>query len=507
MPPIPRGTGTTDSERYLSRLATRTFLDLWSYSNTFIDKKGHATGDGKELCDLLVVFGNDILIFSDKEIAWPEHDSIQVCWSRWYKRAIQKSVDQVLGAARWIQNHPDRIYLDSSCEIGFPLDLPTGANVNMHLICIAVGAEDAAKRHLNTHGSFALDTSIEGREHILGTTSVQPFVCGDVNPTGDFIHVFDRIGLDLVMKELDTVSDFCRYLRERKDFFRKTVSLRCSDERDLLGYYLTTEDKYGRHSFGVEALGPETSVLVAPGTYDSLIKRPEYSAKIEENKISYIWDKLILKFTETVLQDTFISRPEERLSVQAVETGLRILAAEDRTSRRANAISFDGVVRLQIESGQDRVTRIVQPLNKFQDLQTAYLFLLFKFPKDIKPILSDEQYRSARANFLEAYSYVVLLEYKNTIDRIVGIAMNGPEGAGPGGSHSEDLLVLEVEEWTDELVQEVKTRQKQLKIFDKSRLKFSGVAVQEYPSTEDSAPFTRQQRRQHERNKTKRRKR
>jgi hypothetical protein len=55
MEAINRGRGVTESERYLARLADKTFLELWSYPNTFIDKKATPAGGGKEFCDLLVV--------------------------------------------------------------------------------------------------------------------------------------------------------------------------------------------------------------------------------------------------------------------------------------------------------------------------------------------------------------------------------------------------------------------------------------------------------------------
>jgi hypothetical protein len=53
MEKINRSLGTTPSERYLAKLADRTFLNLWSYPNLFIDRKEGAKGTGKELCDLL----------------------------------------------------------------------------------------------------------------------------------------------------------------------------------------------------------------------------------------------------------------------------------------------------------------------------------------------------------------------------------------------------------------------------------------------------------------------
>ena len=68
---IKRGSGTTPSERYLATIADRNFLNLWSYPNLFADRRSGNKGDGKELCDLLVVCGDHVLIFSDKSIDWP----------------------------------------------------------------------------------------------------------------------------------------------------------------------------------------------------------------------------------------------------------------------------------------------------------------------------------------------------------------------------------------------------------------------------------------------------
>src|ERR1044072_8722498 len=87
-----QGEGVTESERYLSRLCRRTFLSLWSYSGIFRDQgRPNGQGDGKELCDLLVVFDNHIIIFSDKDCEFPDSGNLMVDWSRWYKKAILKS--------------------------------------------------------------------------------------------------------------------------------------------------------------------------------------------------------------------------------------------------------------------------------------------------------------------------------------------------------------------------------------------------------------------------------
>ena len=73
----------------------------------------------KELCDLLIVFDNHIIIFSDKDCVYRNSDDPKVDWRRWYKRAIQKSAEQLIGAKNWIIRYPDRIAVDAKCSQKF----------------------------------------------------------------------------------------------------------------------------------------------------------------------------------------------------------------------------------------------------------------------------------------------------------------------------------------------------------------------------------------------------
>ncbi len=81
-------------------------------------------GDGKEICDLLVVFENHVIIFSDKDCQFGIGYDLEVQWARWFKRAVQNAAKQVWGAERWIRQFPDRIFLDRRCTVPFPINLP-----------------------------------------------------------------------------------------------------------------------------------------------------------------------------------------------------------------------------------------------------------------------------------------------------------------------------------------------------------------------------------------------
>jgi hypothetical protein len=64
----------------------------------------------KELCDLLVVFGDDLIIFSDKSCAMQQGPH---GWSRWYRRSVLESAHQLHRAAGWLRKHPRDVFLDA----------------------------------------------------------------------------------------------------------------------------------------------------------------------------------------------------------------------------------------------------------------------------------------------------------------------------------------------------------------------------------------------------------
>ena len=104
---IQRDTSFTESERFVNSLGAKSFLKFWTWPNLFRDQEG-----GKEICDLIVVFGNDVLLISDKQIEFNSEKDELIAWKRWYKDAITKSFKQTKGAERWIKTYPDRLFVD-----------------------------------------------------------------------------------------------------------------------------------------------------------------------------------------------------------------------------------------------------------------------------------------------------------------------------------------------------------------------------------------------------------
>lgn len=196
LPVVLRSRGTTPAERYLSRLCEQTFLSLWSYPGIYRDQGNTRGGDGKEVCDLLVLFGNDIVIFSDKDCSFPSSGDIRMDWSRWFRRAVLKSAMQAWGAERWIRQHPDRIFMDRSCKQRFPLSLPPARESRFHHIIVAHGVSEPCRKALGGSGTLMFATDVAGGMHYdprIGRCD--PFTVGWIDPSREPVHVLDDSAL------------------------------------------------------------------------------------------------------------------------------------------------------------------------------------------------------------------------------------------------------------------------------------------------------------------------
>ena len=71
----------------LSQLHHHGRYQAWARIHGGRTKSGRARGQNPrqslDLCDVLLVCGDDVLIFSDKNIAWPKGDDFALSWSRW----------------------------------------------------------------------------------------------------------------------------------------------------------------------------------------------------------------------------------------------------------------------------------------------------------------------------------------------------------------------------------------------------------------------------------------
>ncbi|MDQ3801277.1 MAG: SEC-C domain-containing protein [Acidobacteriota bacterium] len=428
---IPRSEGVTDAERYLKKLCNRSFLSMWSYTGIYNDK-----AKGQEVCDLLVVFDNHVIIFSDKDCKFPDTGNLQLDWSRWYRRAVKESAEQIYGAERWILSHPNRLFLDQSCTIPFPIDLPSPDKIKFHRIVVAHSASAHCAKMFGGSGSLMLWSELVGDDHIMNQEhDCVPYAVGQVNPVKGYVHIFDDTTLDIVLDTLDTVSDFVDYLTKKEKFLTGKVRVHVAGEEELLAIYLRDLNEENEHDFiiGKEAKGVD-HISIAEGFWEDFSRSEQRRLQIQANEISYAWDALIETFSKHIIGGTsYYSYPG---GINNQEKILRLLARESRTVRRLLAC---GLLEFLDQTPRGlKSTRMVQAPKK----GGAYYVFLALPPSGWKDY---EVYRKTRRELLEVHCRLVKLRFPEALD-ILGIATE----SGRGVYGSEDAAYLDARDWTEE---------------------------------------------------------
>jgi hypothetical protein len=443
----------------LAERCERSFLRLWSWPNVYRDET-----PSREICDLLVVFGSQLVIFSDKECAFPNSGNAAIDWRRWFKKTILASAAQVWGAERWIRAHPDRVFTDASCKRRVPFQIKVNEQTIFHRVVVARGAARRTEDAYGGSGSLMVDSKLQGAEHLKGAGAFDRFTVGNLNPSKGFVHVFDEATFEVLLDALDTVDDFTRYLSKKQALFEGPVRIIACGEEDLLARYLKGLDKDGEHGFRV----PEGLDLWAleEGIWKSFEVHPERLAQKKADEVSYTWDQLIDEFALHQLQGTALSSGDR---IEEIEPALRVMAAEPRTHRRMLSKALLGA--LEAGNHTDRFLR-VSPGSKGMP---AYVFLTLKHP----PSVTDEAYRAVRRRMLAAAVTIARVKSAQDASCVIGIATEPREG--PDDSRSEDLCFLDARV-DDEMREDARREQEELRIWnDPSKLRRSRWHEEEYP--------------------------
>lgn len=360
------------AEEVVARLARRSFLSLWSYANPRGKKD-------KELCDLLAVCDPHVVIFSVKDLVMPDSGNAEVDLERWHRGAIEESVKQIYGAERWLRSATNVIRADGSAGLA----LPEPSRRQVHRIAVALGSSGSA-----------------------------PIYMGDFGR--GFVHVLTEDSLGTILTELDTVEDLMSYLASKEVLLRDDTRLLHASENDLLATYLVA---------GRRLVGDADLIVLEDGLWEHFVKRPEYTTKKEADRDSYIWDKIVDRFASDILQ----GRLEFGAELNQTERGLRVMAQENRFSRRVLGRSFKEFLELA-RTNEVRARFLKSPSN------VGYVFLA-------RP---QEYPRRARTAELANRCLVARGRHPD-ISTVVGLAT---EQYMPGNGFSFDLVYLHIPRWT-----------------------------------------------------------
>jgi len=229
-----------EAEDVVHALAAHSFLEDWCYPNPTLP-------DGKELCDLLVVFDQVAIIWQIKNLKLGPD-------GKYNRNEVEKNKRQLDGAKRQCFDLRRPITLRNPRR-GDELFDPSVIR-EIYLISVLAGEGEEM---------FPLANTIKDKT----------------------VHVFTSQFVKIALNELDTISDFVAYLRHKEALLVHPARLLImGGEEELLGHYLF-------HNRSFKDLAGFTSVLLDEGSWDRLRQRPEYLARERANKISYGWDSMI----------------------------------------------------------------------------------------------------------------------------------------------------------------------------------------------------------------------
>ncbi|WP_290629370.1 hypothetical protein [Altibacter sp.] len=381
----------TSSEQYVAHLCQKSFLPFWNFPNP-IGKKN------KELCDVLVVCGNYILIISVKDIQVSNHTDENIQYERWVKKAVEDSAKQIYGAERFLEN-VDEVFAKNRTN---KISLPSKEERIILRIAIAFGSKN----------TFPL-------------------------PYGDFgqgyIHTFDEETTSILLNELDTISDFTKYLIDKEQFL-KGEYFSMPKESDFLAFYIQT---------GLDIDEKVDSLVSDGGLWDSYIESEEYTEWQKLLPQSYIWDYMI-----TQLHDYHISNETSDERRNELEEAVRVINQESRINR----IELGGILDIAIQTKPN--ARMLKPIN---DAKHCYVLMP----------LTSKNWEGKEAE-LELRCVVARME-NPTVERVIGIGF----GNNGNGQDHYDICSIYIPEMSEEFIAHAKEIKEELRYFRNPKISHS----------------------------------
>lgn len=351
------------AEEIVHNLATKTFLIDWCYQNPKLNS-------GKELCDLLVIFDSVAIIWQIKDLKLDKN-------GKYKKSEVDKNLRQLSGARRQLFELKTTIELSNNRR---KETFDQGKIKEIFLISVLMG---------------------EGEDYYSALKKVKD----------QDAHIFTRDFTQTVLNELDTVSDFCTYLRAKEELFtgKKRSIVVTGGEEDLLAVYIREG-----HSF--DKFKGANNILIEGGAWEALLKDPRFIKKKEQDRISYGWDGII----------NWTHEGSERYELVARE-----LARSNRFERRyLSKVFMDARVLAHEEKSGANLFRRIMPAEG-----VTYCFLL----------MDDPEPRERRRVMLSMICYFARGKVPQN-KKVIGIATE--KIFRPTCSY--DFVLIDMPEWTEE---------------------------------------------------------
>ncbi|MBU4633461.1 YecA family protein [Pseudomonas chlororaphis] len=421
--PTIKETGVNESERILEKIARETFLSLWSYPSLY-----RGVGGGKELIDLTIYFNNTLILFSDKgEVKFQSDRDIQIAWGRWYRSAIKESAKQLYAAETFIQRYPNRVFLNKSCDEHFHFDV-SSKDLKIYLIAVTRGISKDAKRHFDSiapGSSGTLSYYYPAPESLILQT---PFMVNDLDPTKTFIHVLDDKGVELLLEELATPTDFINYLNFKECAIREHNLVSIGGEEDLLAYYLQESGEKGHDYIPYLIPDGKGKLKIPDSAWKHFSNSVPYALHYAKRKSAKGWNEILQRFSDSIISGSVGEGADLPILMHA--KAVESLASENLTSRAMlSRFLFEkyNSVPKNVRSSVV-VPSIMRP-------ERVFVFVFFPWGNSYKDY---SEYLSERSSCMKLYAHVARYKFPKAEEIVVfGAVSQG------GVIDSESIIILD----------------------------------------------------------------
>lgn len=301
------------AEEFVHELAVKSFLTDWCFPNPVLP-------NGKELCDLLVIFDQTAIIWQIKDLKLK-------ATGRYNPSQVEKNLRQLSGARRRLLDLRTPVQLQNARRTIETFD-PTQLK-EVFLISVLLGEEE---------DSYPI-----------------------VEPIKELtVHRFSKDFTEIALSELDTIVDFTNYLRAKEAFICNVEFVEImGGEEELLALYL-------RNNRGFEKMDKQTHIRIDEGFWSKLQRSRRYKLKKKQDKISYGWDGIIDRAHE---------------GSKSYEIVARELARPTRFERRVLAKTF---LQASLVADHDKIYSIYRSVLVSGDVTYCFLFCEDKAPKEVR---------------------------------------------------------------------------------------------------------------------------
>jgi hypothetical protein len=395
----------TPSEIFLEDVCDKCFFKLWGYPNLYKSKS-------KELCDFLVVFNNNILIFEVKGKKWDCNNASWNDWNDWKKEVIEKGITQINEAEAWIKQKPTDIFLGRNSTKKIPINIVPEDSRIFRFVIFDYGSNQTAINKL----------CITYRTNNKKNSIITPFFkdllhesFGVYHYNGKkIIHFIDLKNLKTFLDELGTITDLLWYLEDKEQTIKESDFIFCASELDLLGNYILNFDSESqRHFIGYSKQSSnerdEVKLLWVERDWNEYVSSESYVKKKQADEISYTWDSIIQEITDTAVKGSLTGNSD----IYNLDSAVKEMAKEPRFIRRALCKE---IKEAEVEFRESNENSAFYAFSSFFE-KTIYIFLF------IKPLNGQTRQEFFDDHVMQLRRFThIFASYNQEYDNVVGLS-------------------------------------------------------------------------------------